>query len=60
MKTLHCRDAGFDCQGVIRGNTEDEVMKQAAQHALDVHGVSVTPEMASQLRTLIKEDVQEE
>ncbi|MGK2860913.1 MAG: DUF1059 domain-containing protein [Chitinophagaceae bacterium] len=60
MKTLHCRDAGFDCQGVIRASTEDEVMKQAAQHALDVHGVSVTPEMASQLRTLIKEEVLEE
>ena len=56
MKTLHCRDAGFDCQGVIRANTEEEVLKQAAQHALEVHGVSVTPELAEQLKTLIKEE----
>ena len=57
MKTLHCSDAGFDCKGVIRANTDEEVLKQAAQHALDVHGVSVTPELAEQLKTLIKEEV---
>lgn len=56
MKTLHCRDAGFDCQGVIRANTEEEVLNQAAKHALEVHGVSVTPELAAQLKTLIKEE----
>ena len=56
MKTLHCRDAGFDCEGVIKGNTEEEVLKQAAQHAKDVHGVSVTPQLAEQLRTLISDD----
>jgi predicted small metal-binding protein len=56
MKILHCRDAGFDCQAVVRANTEEEVLKQAAQHALEVHGVSVTPELAEQLKTLIKEE----
>ena len=60
MKTLHCRDAGFDCNGVIRANTEEEVMKQAAQHALEVHAVSVTPELAAQIKTLIKDEVTEE
>ena len=59
MKTLHCRDAGFDCEGIISGNTEDEVLNQAAQHALEVHGVSATPELAEKLKTLIKEDKQE-
>ncbi|MEO6550388.1 MAG: DUF1059 domain-containing protein [Ferruginibacter sp.] len=56
MKTLHCSDAGFDCEGVIKGNTEEEVLTMAAQHALDVHGVAVTPELAEQLKTLIKEE----
>ncbi|MEP7141647.1 MAG: DUF1059 domain-containing protein [Ferruginibacter sp.] len=56
MKTLHCRDAGFDCQGVIRANTEEEVLNQVSQHALEVHHVSVTPEMAEQLKTLIKDE----
>jgi len=59
MKTLHCRDAGFDCEGVIRGTSEDEVLNQAVQHALDVHDVSVTPELAEQLKTLIKDEEQE-
>ena len=59
MKTLHCRDAGFDCNGVIRANTEEEVLKQAAQHALEVHNVTVTPELAEQLKTLIKDEKEE-
>ena len=59
MKTLHCRDAGFDCEGVIRGNSENEVLNEAAQHALEVHGVEETPELAEQLKTLIKDEQQE-
>jgi predicted small metal-binding protein len=56
MKTLHCSDAGFDCQAVIHAKTEEEVLTQAAEHAREVHGVEVTPEMADQLRSLIKEE----
>ncbi len=56
MKTLKCSDAGFDCQGVISANTEEEVLNLAGQHALEVHGVMVTPELGEQLRTLIKEE----
>jgi len=56
MKTLHCSDAGFDCKGVINANTDEEVLTLAAEHALSVHGVSVTPELAEQLKTLIKEE----
>lgn len=59
MKTLHCRDAGFDCEGVIRANSEEEVLNLAAQHAQEVHGVSVTPEMAEQLKTLIRDEQEE-
>lgn len=57
MKTLHCADAGFDCQGVITGNTEEEVLTQAAEHARSVHGTTVTPELAEQIKTLIKETI---
>jgi len=56
MKTLHCADAGFDCKGVITASTEEEVLQQAAVHAKEVHGVNVTPELAAQLKTLIKEE----
>lgn len=57
MKTLRCRDVGFDCEGVVKAATEEEVLQQAAQHALLVHQVAVTPEMAEQIKTLIKDEV---
>jgi predicted small metal-binding protein len=56
MKTLHCSDAGFDCKAVIHAPTEEEVLTQAAEHALKVHKTVVTPEMAQQIKTLIKEE----
>jgi predicted small metal-binding protein len=56
MKTLHCSDAGFDCQAVIQAETDDEVLTQAAEHALTVHRTVVTPEMANQIKGLIKEE----
>jgi predicted small metal-binding protein len=55
MKELKCRDAGFDCDGVIQGESVDEVMAQAGPHAKEVHGVDVTPEMAGQIRTLVRD-----
>ncbi|HEV8282697.1 MAG TPA: DUF1059 domain-containing protein [Chitinophagaceae bacterium] len=56
MKTLHCSDAGFDCKDIIQGNTEEEVLNQAAIHAKEAHGVEVTPELAGYLKKLIKEE----
>jgi predicted small metal-binding protein len=55
MKTLHCSDVGFDCKAVVNANTEDEVLKIAAEHAQSVHGVTVTPEMAVEIKKLIKD-----
>jgi predicted small metal-binding protein len=39
MKELHCKDVGFDCKGVLRAENEDELLKQAADHARTVHNV---------------------
>jgi len=55
MKTLKCSDAGFVCDAVVTANTEEEVLTIAAEHALQVHGTTVTPEMAEQIKTLITE-----
>lgn len=59
MKTLHCSDAGFDCKAVVKAATEEEVLQQAAEHARTVHGVTVTPELAAQIRTLIQDEKEE-
>jgi predicted small metal-binding protein len=55
MFELRCKDVGFDCAGVIHGTTKEEVLKQAAAHASQVHNVQVTPEMAAKVATLIQE-----
>lgn len=55
MKKLKCRDVGFDCDGEIEAATEEEVLNMAAAHALQAHQVSVTPEMAEQIKPLITE-----
>lgn len=55
MKTLRCRDAGFDCDKEIQAPTADAVLSQAAEHARNVHNVQVTPEMAAHIKTLIRD-----
>jgi predicted small metal-binding protein len=55
MKELKCRDAGFDCDAVVHADSVDEVMAQVGPHAEEAHGVEVTPEMAGQLRTLVRD-----
>lgn len=52
---LRCKEAGFDCQAVVRAETEAEVLRQAAAHVQQVHGVSLTPEVAEQVRAAIKD-----
>ena len=56
MKTLRCSDVGFDCKAVVKANTDEEILRQAAEHAQAVHGVTITSEMAEQIRTKIQEE----
>ena len=56
MKTLNCRDVGFDCNAKIHAETDEEVLAQAADHARTVHGVTVTPDMAEGIKPLIQEE----
>ena len=53
-KELHCADAGFDCDETIEGETEDEVMSKAAEHAREVHGLTeIDEDTGAKLRSLI-------
>lgn len=56
MKTLKCRDVGFDCDGEIRAASTDEVLQQAAAHAKAAHQLEVTPELAEQVKRLIRDE----
>jgi predicted small metal-binding protein len=55
MKVLRCKDVGFDCPGIIQAENDADVLQLAAQHALVAHQVTVTPEMAEQIKPLIHE-----
>jgi predicted small metal-binding protein len=53
-KVLNCADVMQGCAMVIRGESEDEVMQQAGDHAARAHGVvEPTPEVVSQIRAAI-------
>lgn len=54
MKVLKCADVGFQCEGVIRAKSVDEVLRQAAAHAKQVHQVEVTPEMVEKVKEVIR------
>jgi predicted small metal-binding protein len=58
-RSLACRDVGMDCDEVIRGATEDEVVIRAAEHARLEHGMTEEqlsdPRMEQRIRSLIRE-----
>ena len=58
MKTISCREAGFECDYVIKGQTEEEVVKNGAEHAIKEHGMKsedLTLEMKEKIRALVRD-----
>ena len=55
VKQLKCRDAGFDCDAVVEGETIQEVLAQAGPHAKEVHGIDVTPDMAEAIAGKVRD-----
>jgi predicted small metal-binding protein len=43
------------CQHIVRGETEEELLKNAAEHAKE-HGLEPTPELISMVRGNIEEE----
>jgi predicted small metal-binding protein len=57
MKTITCREAGFDCDYVVKGETDEDVMKSGAEHAMKDHRYKpedITPEFKEKVRGLIR------
>jgi predicted small metal-binding protein len=58
MLSINCRDVGVDCDYVAKGETEEELMKDAAEHAVKDHGYKeeeiMTPEMKEKIRSHIR------
>jgi predicted small metal-binding protein len=55
MKTLACGDIMPGCEATFQGETEDEILAQAGEHAVTVHGLEVSPEVVELVRSRIKE-----
>ncbi|NIM96507.1 MAG: DUF1059 domain-containing protein [candidate division Zixibacteria bacterium] len=56
-KVMRCRDVGMDCDFVARGETEEEVLKQAAQHADMAHDLKEIPdEVLAKVRAAIRDE----
>ncbi len=56
-KVVHCRDIGFDCEGVIRAETEEEALQMVAEHAQSVHNMDQVPEdVVEKVRTVMRDE----
>ena len=55
-KVIRCRDVGFDCEGVIRAQSEEEAVAQAAAHAMSVHGLTeINDEVIAKVRAAVRD-----
>jgi len=56
-KVVRCRDVGFDCDGVVRAETEEEALKQVAAHAKAVHDIeAVPPEVVEKVKKVMSDE----
>ena len=56
-KVLHCSDVVPNCDYIAKGESEQEVLQQAAEHARTAHNVGeVTPELADKVRSAIRDE----
>jgi predicted small metal-binding protein len=56
-KIIRCRDAGVDCDFVARGETEEELFRNALEHGRKFHGMKEIPkDLREKMRKLIREE----
>jgi predicted small metal-binding protein len=60
VKRFACRDAGVVCRAEVTGETEEEVLAQAVEHARAKHGVDLSQSttLANYARSLIRDDAE--
>lgn len=57
-KVVHCRDVGFDCDGVVRAETEEAALRMVAEHARTAHGLeTVSPEVAEKVKSVMRDEL---
>jgi predicted small metal-binding protein len=56
MKTLACRSVGLDCDYIIKGMTEEEILKNAKQHYSEIHAIE-PEEISLEMKVKIKDNI---
>ena len=56
MKILACGDLVPGCQAVVTAETEEEILRIAAQHAVDVHGLTVDDGLMAAVKGAIRDE----
>ena len=58
MLSIACRDVGQNCDCIVQGETDEELMKKVAEHAVKDHGYTeediMTPEMKDRIKSHIR------
>jgi predicted small metal-binding protein len=53
-RELNCSDIGFECDAVVRADSDEEIMAQVASHAREVHGLEeIDDETEAKVRSQI-------
>ena len=56
-KVVCCRGVGFDCPGVVRAETEQELLAKVAEQAKTAHNVGViTDEILKKVKSVVREE----
>ena len=56
-KVIRCRDVGMNCDFSARGETMEEVMQQAAEHAKESHGLdTIPPELIGIVKAAVRDE----
>lgn len=58
-KVLRCADFGMNCPKEIRAETEEEVLKLAAEHAEKEHGfpaANISPSILAMVKAAIRDE----
>lgn len=56
-KVLRCADVVGSCDFVARGDSEQEILQQASEHARSAHNMDeIPPEVAEKVRAAIRDE----
>ena len=56
-KAVSCREVGVDCDFVARGETEQDVLEQCAEHGRKEHGMNeLSADLAEKVRGAMRDE----